>query len=253
MKVHQIYTNSPLDNFSYIIEYGKEAICIDPYYSKQINDFLESRGLKLMAIINTHEHDDHTCGNLELKKKHECQVLSFTDVPGINRELQDREIIQLEFDSYIEVILTKGHTDNSITLKVFEDNKNVAIITGDTLFNAGVGNCYGGSIEDMYETVKEKLLDLEDEVLVYPGHDYYENNCGFSLSVEPENAEVGEYLEKYKEFRANNEFLVNTIADEKKINPFFRLDSKNLRKNLDMGENTEKEVFFKLRKLRNKW
>ena len=59
-----------------------------------------------------------------------------------------------------------------------------AVFSGDTLFNAGVGNCRnGGNVHDLYQTVVNIYDELDDEVIVYPGHDYLLNNLKFSKSV----------------------------------------------------------------------
>ena len=75
MQVHQLYTQSILRNFTYLIELADgSAIVIDPWEDEGVNRFLDDKGLTLMAIINTHEHWDHTQGNEALFTKHDCQV-----------------------------------------------------------------------------------------------------------------------------------------------------------------------------------
>ena len=75
MKVHQIYTDSNLRNFTYIIELNnKSAFVIDPWNADLVNNILTKYNLKLTAIINTHEHWDHIQGNQELVDLHQCEV-----------------------------------------------------------------------------------------------------------------------------------------------------------------------------------
>ena len=63
-----------------------------------------------------------------------------------------------------------------------------ALFSGDTLFNAGAGNCHnGGNPEDLYATFVDQLARLPDDTQVYPGHDYIENNLRFTLAREPDN------------------------------------------------------------------
>ena len=64
-----------------------------------------------------------------------------------------------------------------------------ALFSGDTLFNAGAGNCHnGGNPEELYATFVDQLAKLPDDTRVYPGHDYIENNLRFTLAREPDNA-----------------------------------------------------------------
>ena len=66
-----------------------------------------------------------------------------------------------------------------------------ALFCGDTLFNAGAGNCHnGGHPDELYKTFAEQLAKLPDDTLIYPGHDYIENNLRFTLDREPDNAEA---------------------------------------------------------------
>ena len=64
-----------------------------------------------------------------------------------------------------------------------------ALFSGDTLFNAGAGNCHnGGDPTTLYATFADQLARLPDDTRVYPGHDYIENNLRFTLEREPDNA-----------------------------------------------------------------
>ena len=73
MKIHQIYTQSFLRNFTYLIELDNgAALVIDPWEEGMVNDLLSTHNLRLTAIINTHEHWDHTQGNEALVSEHGC-------------------------------------------------------------------------------------------------------------------------------------------------------------------------------------
>ena len=75
MKIHQLYTQSFLRNFTYLIELNdKTAIVIDPWEDVLINNVLSEKNLDLKVIINTHEHWDHTQGNQALVDAHGCEV-----------------------------------------------------------------------------------------------------------------------------------------------------------------------------------
>jgi hydroxyacylglutathione hydrolase len=127
------------------------------------------------------------------------------------------------------------------------------------MFNAGAGNCHnGGHPEELYDTFAEQLTKLPDDTLIYPGHDYISGNLAFTIDREPDNQSAKTLLSEI----ANQDpamAMVTTLGLEKKINTFFRLQSPSViaalrEKFPDMEEEpVEKEVFLKLRMLRNDW
>ena len=111
MKIHQLYTHSFLRNFTYLIEMNnKTAIVIDPWEEGLVNTVLSKRNLNLTAIINTHEHWDHTQGNQALVDGHGCEVWAHENgqgkIPGLTRVLSTGEIIEF-VDEEIEKLQKK--------------------------------------------------------------------------------------------------------------------------------------------------
>ena len=134
-----------------------------------------------------------------------------------------------------------------------------ALFCGDTLFNAGAGNCHnGGHPDELYRTFADQLAGLPDGTRVYPGHDYISNNLGFTLDREPDNARAKRLLDEVLD-QDPAHAMVTTLALEKEINTFFRLHSPTVIARLrdafdDLPENPDaRTVFVKLRELRNKW
>jgi glyoxylase-like metal-dependent hydrolase (beta-lactamase superfamily II) len=161
------------DNFSYIIadDTTREAAVVDPSFNAgEITRVLKAEDLKLEYVINTHGHSDHTAGNEELLSTFTAKTVAHK-LSRINADVpvDDGDIIRVG-SVPIKVIHTPGHTPDSICLLV--DNEK--LLTGDTLF---VGECGrtdlpGGNSRSMYDSLFNKLLELDDEVEVYPGHDY---------------------------------------------------------------------------------
>lgn len=251
MRVIPILNENELKNISYILEFEGNAIIIDPYNIKKIINILETKKLKPMAIINTHEHYDHIEGNNKLKELTKCQIWTTQTVKIENADtiLEENRKINFSGDSAIELISTPGHTMRHICIKLYHCNKLFGIITGDTIFNAGVGNCYSGDPEILYETIKTYFINLENHINIYPGHDYLINNCKFALSIEENNEEILKIMNEYYKMYEMGNILITDIEIEKKINPFFRL---NELKEI-LNTQTEKETFLKLRELRNNW
>ena len=157
----------------------------------------------------------------------------------------------------LECMDTPGHTMSHICLLSRTDQP--ALFSGDTLFNAGAGNCHnGGHPEELFETFERQLETLGDNTLIYPGHDYLLNNLGFTLDREPDNAAAKSMAEKYRD-QDPDDALVTTMAQEKEINTFFRLQSPSVIEKLvsdfpELGDSPDaKAVFLKLRELRNSW
>ena len=140
------------DNYSYIIidESNNNACVVDPGESFPIIDFLESNGLKLKYILNTHHHYDHINGNLELKNKYGSKIVAFEEdknrIPKIDIFVRDNEIWKADnFEA--KIYHTPGHTRGHIAFHFFNEKK---IFTGDTLFSLGCGRIFEGTFKEMF-------------------------------------------------------------------------------------------------------
>ena len=161
------------DNFSYIIadQETKQAAIVDSSYNAdEIMKIVKTQKLQLKYVINTHGHSDHTAGNAELASIFGAKIVAHKQ-SKISPDLfvDDGDTIYIGKIS-VKIIYTPGHTTDSICLLI--DNQK--LLTGDTLF---VGECGrtdfpGGNSKSMYESLFGKLTKLEDDVEVYPGHDY---------------------------------------------------------------------------------
>jgi hydroxyacylglutathione hydrolase len=134
-----------------------------------------------------------------------------------------------------------------------------ALFCGDTLFNAGAGNCHnGGHPTELYNTFVNQLAKLPNETRIYPGHDYIARNLAFTLDREPDNARAQAMLPAMEE-QDPAKALVTTLGLEKEINTFLRLTSVSVIQRLreafpDLPDDPDpKTVFLKLRALRNEW
>jgi hydroxyacylglutathione hydrolase len=135
-----------------------------------------------------------------------------------------------------------------------------ALFSGDTIFAAGAGNCGGGGDpEELFNTFVGQLAELPNDTRIYPGHDYIANNLGFTVDREPDNEIASALLQEGRQSYDANEPLVTTLGLECQVNTFFRLTSKTvIRKLRDLfptlpKDPTPKEVFLRLRELRNHW
>ena len=263
MIVKQIWTGNNYRNFNYLIVCPKtgDAVAVDPLDTEKCLGAARENGWSIRTVLNTHEHHDHTGGNDVMIAETGAQLLAHANgkdkIPGIDRGLGAGDIIQVGNTVELEVLDTPGHTMAHVCLLSHTDQP--ALFCGDTLFNAGAGHCKsGGHPEQLYGTFAEQLAKLPDDTLIYPGHDYIENNLRFTLDREPDNAKAAELLGPVSE-QDTDKALVSTIGLEKEVNTFFRLQSPTVIARLrnafpDIGEELDaKTVFLKLRELRNDW
>jgi hydroxyacylglutathione hydrolase len=178
-------------------------------------------------------------------------------IANIARGLAAGDVIKVGKTVELESLDTPGHTMSHVCLLSHTDQP--ALFCGDTLFNAGAGNCHnGGHPAELYKTFAEQLAKLPAATLIYPGHDYIENNLRFTLNREPDNKRAQALLEKLKDQDPNHAY-VSTLDVERQINTFFRLASPTVIAKLreafpDLPENPDQRtVFLKLRELRNSW
>jgi glyoxylase-like metal-dependent hydrolase (beta-lactamase superfamily II) len=164
----------PLDNFSYIIgcEKSGEAIIIDPGpCAQKLVDIAVNENLEIKLIVNTHGHSDHTAGNEQLKDLTGAKIFIHShDVdryPQADQVLKDETQIQFG-EIRIDVIQTPGHTPGGICL-YSQGN----LFTGDTLFvgDSGRTDLPGGDRPTLGASIR-KLMQLPDDTIVWPGHNY---------------------------------------------------------------------------------
>ncbi len=194
MKVEQIYTGC-LAEAAYYIESKGEAVIIDPL--RETEPYMERAkedNATIKYVLETHFHADFVSGHLDLAKKTGATIVyGPTAQPNFDAHIaEDNEVLKVG-DVSIAVLHTPGHTMESTTyLLRDEEGKDYAIFTGDTLFIGDVGRPDLAvktdlSREDLaghlFESLRNKIMPLNDEVIVYPGHGAG-SACGKKMSKE---------------------------------------------------------------------
>ncbi|MFB6455673.1 MBL fold metallo-hydrolase [Chitinophaga sp. Hz27] len=194
IELHQ-FTFSPMQENTYLlINEKKECIIIDPgcYFQderKELLQYIQTEGLIVTRLLNTHCHLDHIFGNKLVSETYKVRPeihpqeqvvldrsqqagamynMPFDPSPMPSRYLQEGEIIQFGKEE-LEVILTPGHSPGSVS---FYCANQKLLIAGDVLFFQSIGrtDLPGGNHETLLASIREKLFVLPDDVRVFPGH-----------------------------------------------------------------------------------
>ena len=195
MEINQITFNPFQENTFILWDETKECIIIDPgCYEKNekeyLSNFIESNNLKPVKLINTHCHIDHILGNKFVSEKWKIDLyLNKKDLPLLEGAgdiakmygfenykgspnpkyfLEEGDILEFG-ESKLEILFTPGHAPGHICLYNKEDK---FIVSGDVLFNGGIGrtDLPGGNYDTLINSIKTKLLCLQDDTEVFCGH-----------------------------------------------------------------------------------
>ena len=246
-----------LAHASYLLgdEASSTAIIVDP--QRDIQQYVadaEKLGLQIRHVFLTHFHADFVAGHLELRDRCGASIhlgsrahAEYTFVA-----MNDRDT--LEFPGLrLEVLETPGHTIESISILVFDLQKNSAkphaVLTGDTLFIGDVGRpdlraSLGWSANDLgahlYDSLHNKLLMLPDETLIYPAHGAG-SLCGKNLSSDTVSSLGDQRLINYAlQPMSKDEFIRLVTADQPDAPPYFTFDAiLNTREHATLDHNLE--------------
>jgi len=230
------------DNYIYLCKCGdNQVFAVDPGEASSVWETLENQHFNLVTILVTHHHYDHTAGIDELKKKTGCNVIA------ANKAL----IIHIG-NRNIQAILTPGHTQDSVCYYVQPYEKHTGLLfTGDTLFIGGCGRLNECSAQTMWNSL-QKIVALPDDTLVYPGHNYTEENYEFALTIEPNNNLVKKTLQTIEDWKKRGKPTVpSNIGHERATNVFLRADDPEIKSALNMSNSTDSDVFAELRRRKN--
>lgn len=266
MLVEQIAVGNSYRNYMYLVACPetREAVAIDPLDHELLLQRANELGWNVRGVINTHEHHDHIGGNEPVINATGATLYAHhnaTDkIPNVDVGLRAGDSVHIGTSVELIALDTPGHTFCHTCLYFMgNDSSPPALFSGDTLFNAGVGNCSnGGQPETLYQTFAEQIFVLPDDTNIYPGHDYIVNNLKFTLDREPNNAAAKSLLVAMEQWQAGPHFISN-IAMERMVNSFFRLDSPDIisllrEKFTELSDTpSQEQVFLKLRELRDSW
>ena len=255
----QFYLNC-LAHASYIIgdEQTKIAAVVDPQRDiDQYVEFANANGLQIRHVFLTHLHADFLAGHLELRDRVGAQIYLGARAEAEYRFTPLGDGQAVEFGQVrLEALETPGHTPESISILVFDLAKNArephAVLTGDTLFVGDVGRpdlraSLGWSANDLgallYGSLRDKLLALPDQSLVYPAHGAG-SLCGKALSKETFST-IGEQRRVNYALQpmSKEAFIELVTADQPDAPAYFTYDAVlNSKERPTLDEALEREV-----------
>ena len=242
------------DNYIWCLAKQQQAIVVDPGDAEPVLAHLQANNLSLAAILITHHHHDHTGGIEKLKQAYPDVLIagpSHSPSTGITQALDDNDqltVMDIDFD----VMAIPGHTLDHVA---YYDATDGNLFCGDTLFLAGCGRVFEGTMEQMH-TALQRLMALPPETTAFPTHEYSLANLAFAAAVEPENNDIKGAIVQCQQQRAKQQPTLPTkLATEALINPFVRchqpsvIVAANQRAETQLTSQTE--VFATIREWKN--
>ncbi len=245
------------DNYTYLVAEGGDAALVDPGDPVIALGMAAAHGVRPRFIVHTHGHPDHTGGSKVLRARLGAQVVGHGAdaawfAPDV--DLAGRSDIALGALE-IRVHAAPGHTPGSVLLEW-----NGRLLTGDTLFWGGAGNCRnGGDPARLARTFLSVLPGLRGGLEIHPGHDYAEANLPFVIDLEPGNDAARARLSAVRAARASGgEPDAPTLDEERVVNPFLRAGEAGVRSAVARREPgaalwSGERVFLAVRRLRDAW
>jgi hydroxyacylglutathione hydrolase len=211
------------DNYIWALRHGGAVAVVDPGEAAPVLQFLARTGDRLCAILVTHRHGDHVGGIAELVARHPVPVYgpALEAAEVVTQPLDDGARVLLpELDATFEVLHVPGHTLGHVAYYRLGE-----LFCGDTLFGAGCGRVFEGTLAQMHASLA-RLATLPADTRVYCAHEYTQSCLRFAATIEPGNTAIGARAEHVARLRAAGKPSVPaTLAEELATNPFLRWDA----------------------------
>lgn len=234
------------DNYAYLLRGEAGTALVDAPEAGPILSELDRRGWGLDMILLTHHHGDHIDGVPEIVARTGARVAGAAAdahrLPPLDTRVAPGQPFEVLGEA-VDVIDVSGHTVGHVA---FHFPKSGYAFTADSLMAMGCGRLFEGDAAMMWDSLT-RLNALPGETLICSGHDYCATNGAFALSVDPGNDALRERLAGTEADRLP--CSPATLAEERATNPFLRV--KELRKNLDMEDAPDVEVFARLRSMKD--
>jgi hydroxyacylglutathione hydrolase len=231
------------------------AVAVDPGDETPVFEWLRAQAKRLVAILITHHHYDHTGGVPELVEAYPGIPVygpSRESIRGVNQPLVDGDRISFDgLDGSLTVLDVPGHTAGHIAY--FGDG---ALFCGDTLFAAGCGRVFDGTLAQLSHSL-QRIAGLPADTGIYCAHEYTLDNLGFAVWVEPESEALKRRIvEEQRKRQAAEPTLPSALSLELETNPFLRAGVRQVREAAERASgrplSTPVEIFTALRQWKDR-
>jgi hydroxyacylglutathione hydrolase len=217
------------DNYVWMLRRGETAVAVDPGDAAPVRRWLEREALRLVGIVLTHHHVDHTGGVPALLPLLAPGGYVATSAgarfPG-DRPARAGEVLSFPGGVRFDVLAVPGHTRDHLAYRTDEGH----LFPGDTLFRLGCGRLFEGTADDMVTSLA-RLRSLDPGTMVYPAHEYTAANLAFALTLEPTNEALLRLREEVRSLRRRGlPTLPVALERERALNPFLRLEDPAIRR-----------------------
>lgn len=240
------------DNYIWLLHDGRHALAVDAGDADPLLEYLDGQGLRLLALLNTHHHRDHTGGNEDLLARFpELPIYGSRRIASVNRPVGEGDVIAFpELDVRLQVLDTPGHTADH--LAYYGAN---FLFCGDALFTCGCGKLFEGTPPQAYASL-QKFAALPEQTQVCCAHEYTLENIHFARIVEPSNNALIEREIHDSDLRTHDlPTLPASLALEMLTNPFLRCSESSVMqaasRHVGRTLSDPVEVFAVLREWRN--
>ncbi len=243
------------DNYVWVVLQNQACWIIDPGDAQPVANVLSERGLTPKSIWVTHRHWDHITGIEALTQSYAMPVFGpqLLYPNTVTHPVQPGDNLPLA-PTQTQVLGLAGHTTEHLGYYLPERQW---LFSGDTLFNAGCGRLFDGSIEQLYQAI-QVINALPDSTLIFATHEYTLANLKFAQAVEPDNPALAIAVAQSEAQRQKRlPTLPTSLAVQRKINPFLRPHIATVKRRVEaqMGClcQTEKDVFKHLRRWKDQF
>lgn len=220
-----------VDNYIWLLRADTGAWVVDPGDAAPVRDALSLHGLTLAGILLTHHHADHVGGVSALRAAWPAaRVIGPAETAAWHREtVTPGHTLQLPGLGRVAVLDVAAHTRGHVAYHLVDHGR---LFCGDSFFSAGCGRLFEGSAQNLLDSLAV-IAALPDDTWCHPTHEYTLANLAFAAHVEPDNADIHTARVAARQRRdAGQPTLPVRLGDERRINPFLRHETTNLRNTL---------------------
>jgi hydroxyacylglutathione hydrolase len=249
------------DNYIWVLHDATSAVVVDPGETDGVLAYLQHHGLRVVAILVTHHHADHTGGAEALRQATGARLMApaseWLDTPC--ERVRAGDVFQL-LGLVWRVLDVPGHTAGHVAYlaqaPAGSTDTTPWLFCGDTLFSGGCGRLFEGTPTQMLASL-DTLAALPGHTQVCCTHEYTLSNLRFARAVDPDNAHLAKWQDECLARRAQGlPTLPSQVALERQINPFLRVRQPALvaaARSRVPHAHTDVEVFAALREWKNEF